>query len=148
MANRKYRYEDMQPVLERLLQDKESDELEFKTAAGGFPKSFWSTYSSFANTNGGAIVFGVKEKDEELILDGLDESQIAKLKRDFFNGMHSKQNITQLCPYLSVLLAFTVASADLFPSLGTTNFYFSPEGHLLISKHLVDFRRLLLRRAA
>ena len=93
MANRKYRYEDMQPVLERLLQDKESDELEFKTAAGGFPKSFWSTYSSFANTNGGAIVFGVKEKDEELILDGLDESQIAKLKRDFFNGMHSKQNI-------------------------------------------------------
>ena len=93
MANWKYRYEDMQPVLERLLQDKESDELEFKTAAGGFPKSFWSTYSSFANTNGGAIVFGVKEKDEELILDGLDESQIAKLKRDFFNGMHSKQNI-------------------------------------------------------
>ena len=93
MANRKYRYEDMQPVLERLLEDKESDELEFKTAAGGFPKSFWSTYSSFANTNGGAIVFGVKEKDEELILDGLDESQIAKLKRDFFNGMHSKQNI-------------------------------------------------------
>ena len=93
MANRKYRYEDMQPVLERLLQDKESDELEFKTAAGGFPKSFWSTYSSFANTNGGAIVFGVKEKDEELILDGLDETQIAKLKRDFFNGMHSKQNI-------------------------------------------------------
>ena len=93
MANRKYRYEDMQPVLERLLQDKESDELEFKTAAGGFPKSFWSTYSSFANTNGGAIVFGVKEKDEELILDGLDESQIAKLKRDFFNGMHSKQDI-------------------------------------------------------
>lgn len=93
MANRKYRYEDMQPVLERLLQDKESDELEFKTAAGGFPKSFWSTYSSFANTNGGAIVFGVKEKDDELILDGLDESQIAKLKRDFFNGMHSKQNI-------------------------------------------------------
>ena len=56
--------------------------------------------------------------------------------------------LTQLCPYLSVLLAFTVASADLFPSLGTTNFYFSPEVHLLISKHLVDFRRLLLRRAA
>lgn len=37
MANRKYKYEDMQPVLEQLLQDKESNELEFKTAAGGFP---------------------------------------------------------------------------------------------------------------
>ena len=55
MARRTYK----QPEFERLLQDKESDELEFKTAAGGFPKSFWSTYSSFANTNGGAIVFGV-----------------------------------------------------------------------------------------
>ena len=65
MARRTYKYEDLQPVFEQLLQDKESDELEFKTAAGGFPKSFWETYSSFANTYGGAIVFGVKEKDGE-----------------------------------------------------------------------------------
>ncbi|MBQ3631762.1 MAG: hypothetical protein II949_11055, partial [Prevotella sp.] len=33
--------------------------------------------------------------------------------------------LPQLCPYFSVLLAFTVGSAELFPSLGTTNFYFS-----------------------
>lgn len=78
MARRIYKYEDLQPEFERLLQDKESDELEFKTAAGGFPKSFWSTYSSFANTNGGAIVFGVKEDGDNLILDGLDETQISK----------------------------------------------------------------------
>lgn len=93
MARRIYKYEDLQPEFERLLQDKESDELEFKTAAGGFPKSFWSTYSSFANTNGGAIVFGVKEDGDNLILDGLDETQISKYKKDFFNGMHSKQNV-------------------------------------------------------
>lgn len=37
MARRIYKYEDLQPEFERLLQDKESDELEFKTAAGGFP---------------------------------------------------------------------------------------------------------------
>lgn len=93
MARRTYKYEDLQPVFEQLLQDKESDELEFKSAAGGFPKSFWATYSSFANTYGGAIVFGVKEDDDNLILDGLDETQIAKYKKDFFNGMHSKQNV-------------------------------------------------------
>ena len=34
MARRTYKYEDLQPVFEQLLQDKESDELEFKTAAG------------------------------------------------------------------------------------------------------------------
>lgn len=73
MARRTYKYEDLQPVFEQLLQDRESDELEFKSAAGGFPKSFWATYSSFANTYGGAIVFGVKEKDGEISLDGLDE---------------------------------------------------------------------------
>ena len=93
MARRTYKYEDLQPVFEQLLQDKESEELEFKSAAGGFPKSFWATYSSFANTYGGAIVFGVKEKDGEISLDGLDENQIEKYKKDFFNGMHSKQNV-------------------------------------------------------
>ena len=97
MARRTYKCEDLQPVFEQLLQDKESDELEFKTAAGGFPKSFWETYSSFANTYGGAIVFGVKEKDGEIQLDGLDENQIAKYKKDFFNGMHSKRMSTFLC---------------------------------------------------
>ena len=64
-----------------------------KTAAGGFPHSFWETYSSFANTNGGAIVFGIKEKDDVLLLDGLNPDQIAKYKRDFFNAIHSKQNV-------------------------------------------------------
>lgn len=94
MARRAHKYEDLQPILERLLQDKESDELEFKTAAGGFPHSFWETYSSFANTNGGAIVFGVKEVGSELQLDGLDEEQITKYKKDFFNRMHSRESIS------------------------------------------------------
>ena len=94
MARRAHKYEDLQPILERLLQDKESDELEFKTAAGGFPHSFWETYSSFANTNGGAIVFGVKEVGCGLQLDGLDEEQIAKYKKDFFNRMHSRESIS------------------------------------------------------
>ncbi|MBR1706965.1 MAG: putative DNA binding domain-containing protein [Bacteroidales bacterium] len=87
-----YDYKDLQPLLDRLLQDKESSEIEFKSAAGGFPKTFWETYSSFANTNGGTIIFGIKEKGNEIVFDGLTDEQVKKYKRDFFNGMHSKQN--------------------------------------------------------
>ena len=86
-----YEYEDLQPVLEQLLQDKESGDMEFKTAKGGFPHSMWETYSSFANTNGGAIVFGIKEKDDQFFLDGLTKEQVKKYKKDFFNGIHNKQ---------------------------------------------------------
>ena len=55
-------YKDLQHTIDNLQQNKESGEVEFKSAAGGFPGTFWSTYSSFANTNGGAIILGVKEK--------------------------------------------------------------------------------------
>lgn len=48
--------------IDSLLTDRESSEIEFKSAAGGFPGSFWETYSSFANTEGGTIVLGIKEK--------------------------------------------------------------------------------------
>lgn len=45
------------------LQLKENSELEFKSAAGGFPQAeFWRSFSALANTNGGTIVLGVKEK--------------------------------------------------------------------------------------
>ena len=86
-----YEYEDLQPVLERLLEDKESNDMEFKTAKGGFPHSMWETYSSFANTDGGAIIFGIKEKDNRFYLDGLTREQVKQYEKDFFNGMHNKQ---------------------------------------------------------
>ena len=88
-----YEYQDLQPVLDKLLQDKESGEVEFKSAAGGFPKSFWETYSSFANTDGGAIIFGVKEKDGEFLLDSLTEEQAEEYRDHFFRNMHNKQNV-------------------------------------------------------
>ena len=88
-----YEYEDLQPVLEQLLADKESSDLEFKSAKGGFPHSFWETYSSLANTDGGAIVFGIKEKDDQFYLDGVTEEQAKKYEKDFFNRMHSKESV-------------------------------------------------------
>ena len=35
---------------------REHHQLEVKDARGGFPDSFWETYSSFANTDGGIIL--------------------------------------------------------------------------------------------
>jgi len=57
----------------KLIGQEEGTELEYKSAKGGFPESFWETFSAFANTHGGIIVFGIKEKDGRLIPDGLDD---------------------------------------------------------------------------
>lgn len=44
------------------LQIKEGCEIEYKSAKGGFPESFWESFSAFANTNGGYIVLVVRKK--------------------------------------------------------------------------------------
>lgn len=45
------------------LQLRENSEVEYKSAAGGFPKAeFWRSFSALANTNGGIIVLSEREK--------------------------------------------------------------------------------------
>lgn len=39
----------------------ESNDLEFKAARGGLPKSLWETYCAMANSNGGVILLGVED---------------------------------------------------------------------------------------
>lgn len=44
------------------LQIKEGCEIEYKSAKGGFPESFWESFLAFANTNGSYIVLVVREE--------------------------------------------------------------------------------------
>lgn len=70
---------------------KENSEVEYKSASGGFPKvEFWRSFSALANTNGGTIVLGVKEKDHEFIPDGLSEELIVKYRKEFWDSAHNK----------------------------------------------------------
>ena len=85
---------DFNDYLESLLIQNESDDLEFKSAAGGFPSSFWDTYSAFANTDGGTIVFGVKEKNGRFFLDNLSNEQTEKYRKDFWNNVNNPLTIS------------------------------------------------------
>ena len=74
-------YKDQDKIkefIEDLLMQRESEDLEFKHASGGFPGSFWDTYSSFANTEGGTILFGVVEKILQRWTERVQEQVVAE----------------------------------------------------------------------
>jgi ATP-dependent DNA helicase RecG len=72
------------------LQLGETQDWEFKSAKGGFPKSFWETYSAMANSEGGTIVLGVAERDKRAVADGLNDAQIAQYQKVLRDGAHNK----------------------------------------------------------
>ena len=50
-----YDYNSMQIYVSELMRERETAEVEFKSAKGGFLKNFWETYSAFAYTHGGTM---------------------------------------------------------------------------------------------
>lgn len=78
---------------------RESSELECKQASGidgkgAIPKDMWETYSAFANTDGGTIILGLKEKRGQFSIVGIDE--IGRVQADLFNTANSNKVSTNL----------------------------------------------------
>ena len=80
--------------LTSILSHPESAHLEGKSAKGGFPDSFWESYSAFANSDGGVIVLGVEEdKNGKLFVkDGLKDA--SKMKDTFWKLVNNRQKIS------------------------------------------------------
>ncbi len=76
---------------------RESVDLECKLAAGrdgkgALPEDFWPTYSSFANTEGGIVLLGVKEKHGQFSIEGVVD--IAKVRKELFDGLNNRQKVS------------------------------------------------------
>ena len=78
-----------------LLQYGEHINLECKKAESTLPNSVWETYSSFANTDGGIILFGVeehlKEIDFEKRFSFVSINNPDQRLKDFWNTVNSEK---------------------------------------------------------
>ena len=58
-----------------LMTKSENAAVEFKRAKGGVPADFWPSYNAFANTDGGTIILGIREKDGKREIEGLQDAE-------------------------------------------------------------------------
>lgn len=91
----------MLPFLLRTTTDlnqlRESCELECKLAAGRdgkgeLPQEFWKSYSAMANTNGGIVLLGVKEKDGKFMWHSLEKPD--KLRKELFDTANNSGKVS------------------------------------------------------
>ena len=76
---------------------RESVDPECKLAAGrdgqgALSEDFWPTYSAFANTEGGVVVLGVREKQQQFLLE--DIANVAKVRKELFDGLNNRQKVS------------------------------------------------------
>lgn len=83
--------------LEDLALLRETVELECKLAQGQHgqgevPKDFWPTYSAMANTHGGVVLLGVREKEGVFFIAGIPNP--AKVRADLFNNLNNPGKVS------------------------------------------------------
>lgn len=76
---------------------RESVDLECKLARGrdgqgALPDDFWSTYSAFANTGGGVVVLGLRERNGAFEVEGI--ANVAKVCKELFDGLGNRQKVS------------------------------------------------------
>lgn len=78
--------------IKRLVAKSENAAVEFKRARGGVPADFWPSYSAFANTDGGTVILGVREKDGKREVEGLPD--VEKTVADIWNAVNNAEKIS------------------------------------------------------
>lgn len=73
-----------------LLKIIEDKNIELKKAKNTIPESFWETYSAFANTDGGIVIFGVDETNKKVT--GVENPR--KLRDDLLNLANNPQKVS------------------------------------------------------
>ncbi|MCA1723313.1 MAG: putative DNA binding domain-containing protein, partial [Thermomicrobia bacterium] len=84
---------EIPPLLDQLLErlDSEGLQIEFKDAKGGLPKSLWETVSAFANTQGGWIILGVRERNDVAEVQGIANAH--RMLQEFYDLLHNPTKI-------------------------------------------------------
>lgn len=70
----------------------EDQDVEFKAAEGGLPRSLWETISAFANTDGGFVVLGVSEHDGRFVVSGV--RKVEALLKAFWDTHNNVQKLS------------------------------------------------------
>ncbi len=76
------------------INDIEWEDIEIKKAKNAVPKNSWDTVSSFANTMGGYLIFGVSEIDGRFEITGVENPE--KVHGDFITTLRSEKFNTAL----------------------------------------------------
>lgn len=76
---------------------RESVSLECKLAngrdgKGALPEDFWPTYSAMANTDGGVVILGMRERKGQFEPEGIEN--IAKVRAELFNNLNNRQKVS------------------------------------------------------
>jgi ATP-dependent DNA helicase RecG len=72
-----------------LLKKLEWEDIEFKLAKNCVPKDAWETVSAFANTNGGNIVFGIRQSGRDFEISGVED--LEKVSSDFLTTLRGEK---------------------------------------------------------
>jgi predicted HTH transcriptional regulator len=56
------------------------------------PEDFWPTYSAFANTQGGLVVLGMREKQGHFSVEGI--ANLLKVRKELFDSLNNRQKVS------------------------------------------------------
>ena len=71
------------------IQDIEWDDFEAKAALNDVPKEAWESVSSFSNTSGGWLLFGVVQQGKRFTIEGVNNPE--KIESDFLTALRGQK---------------------------------------------------------